>query len=339
MKKSIFRFRVYLSSFALLINEEIVKGMDQDLLHRFLGGKVTPAEKTEIKQWISESEEHTSRLFKERMIFDAMIISGEIPNDRIVPVRRKRLSYLFVEFSKIAAVAAIMFVVGAYFYSRKMEEIYLATNTISVPVGQRANIQLPDGTNVWLNARSHMTYPAYFTGEKREIELDGEAYFEVTHDVEKPFIVHTDGFDIKVLGTKFNVKAYKDSEDFTTALMEGAVEVTNKNNTDNSIRLLPDQKVDYQNGRLLCSSIENYDVYRWREGLLCFKNVRFSDLMKQFENSYGVNIIIGKEKVKEKIFSGKLRISDGVDNALRILQKDGGYIFEWDESGTTIYIK
>ena len=102
---------------------------------------------------------------------------------------------------------------------------------------------------------------------------------------------------------------------------------------------MPDQKVDYQNGRLLCSSIENYDVYRWREGLLCFKNVRFSDLMKQFENSYGVNIIIGKEKVKEKIFSGKLRISDGVDNALRILQKDGGYIFEWDESGTTIYIK
>lgn len=313
--------------------------MEQDLLHRFFEGKVTSKEKKDIKQWIAESDEHRDQLFKERMIFDAMIVSGKIPNSKSEPVKRKPLLRVFVELSKIAAVVVVMLIAGIYFYTQKMNEINLATNTIIVPVGQRANIQLPDGTNVWLNARTQMTYPAYFTGAKREIELNGEAYFEVSHDSEKPFVVHTKSFEVKVLGTKFNVKAYNDTEDFTTALMEGSVEVTNTMNKNNTIRLLPDQKVDYREGQLLCSSIEDYDIYRWREGLMCFKDIQFIDLIRQFENSYGVSIIIENEKAKEKVFSGKLRISDGIDNALRILQKDGGYIFEWDESGTTIYIK
>lgn len=313
--------------------------MEQDLLHRFFEGKVTSKEKKDIKQWIAESDEHRDQLFKERMIFDAMIVSGKIPNSQSEPVKRKPLLRVFVELSKIAAVVVVMLIAGIYFYTQKMNEINLATNTIIVPVGQRANIQLPDGTNVWLNARTQMTYPAYFTGAKREIELNGEAYFEVSHDAEKPFVVHTKSFEVKVLGTKFNVKAYNDTEDFTTALMEGSVEVTNTMNKNNTIRLLPDQKVDYREGRLFRSSIEDYDIYRWREGLMCFKDIQFIDLIRQFENSYGVSIIIENEKAKEKVFSGKLRISDGIDNALRILQKDGGYIFEWDESGTTIYIK
>lgn len=313
--------------------------MEQDLLHRFFEGKVTSEEKKDIKQWIAESDEHRDQLFKERMIFDAMIVSGKIPNSQSEPVKRKPLLRVFVELSKIAAVVVVMLIAGIYFYTQKMNEINLATNTIIVPVGQRANIQLPDGTNVWLNARTQMSYPTYFTGAKREIELNGEAYFEVSHDAEKPFVVHTKSFEIKVLGTKFNVKAYNDTEDFTTALMEGSVEVTNTMNKNNTIRLLPDQKVDYREGQLLCSSIEDYDIYRWREGLMCFKDIQFIDLIRQFENSYGVCIIIENEKAKEKVFSGKLRISDGIDNALRILQKDGGYIFEWDESGTTIYIK
>lgn len=313
--------------------------MEQDLLHRFFEGKVTSEEKKDIKQWIAESDEHRDQLFKERMIFDAMIVSGKIPNSQSEPVKRKPLLRVFVELSKIAAVVVVMLIAGIYFYTQKMNEINLATNTIIVPVGQRANIQLPDGTNVWLNARTQMTYPAYFTGAKREIELNGEAYFEVSHDAEKPFVVHTKSFEVKVLGTKFNVKAYNDAEDFTTALMEGSVEVTNTMNKNNTIRLLPDQKVDYREGRLFRSSIEDYDIYRWREGLMCFKDIQFIDLIRQFENSYGVSIIIENEKAKEKVFSGKLRISDGIDNALRILQKDGGYIFEWDESGTTIYIK
>ena len=112
-------------------------------------------------------------------------------------------------------------------------------NTIKVPAGQRANLTLPDGTNVWLNARSEMRYPAVFTGNKREITLDGEAYFEVTHNEDKPFVVQTNKCNVEVLGTKFNVEAYSDSEDFCTSLMEGSVRVSDKGNPSESLVLAP----------------------------------------------------------------------------------------------------
>ena len=231
-----------------------------------------------------------------------------------------------------------MFLVGGYIYVRKMEEIRLANNIVTVPVGQRVNLQLPDGTSVWLNASSEIIYPAYFSGSTREIHLNGEAYFEVEHNASKPFIVHTETFDIKVLGTKFNVEAYKGMEGFTTALMEGSVEVTDRKNKDKSVRLYPAQKVAFRNGELCKSPIDNYDVYRWREGLICFKETRFADLMRQLEKNYGVRILINNEAVKEKVFSGKFRTTDGIDNALRLLQKEGHYTFEWDENKTTVCI-
>ena len=285
-----------------------------------------------------ESEKHKEVLVRERMVFDAMIVSGGITDRQSVQSRKKRTRVVFMELLRVAAVILVMFLVGGYIYVRKMEEIRLANNIVTVPVGQRVNLQLPDGTSVWLNASSEIIYPAYFSGSTREIHLNGEAYFEVEHNASKPFIVHTETFDIKVLGTKFNVEAYKGMEGFTTALMEGSVEVTDRKNKDKSVRLYPAQKVAFRNGELCKSPIDNYDVYRWREGLICFKETRFADLMRQLEKNYGVRILINNEAVKEKVFSGKFRTTDGIDNALRLLQKEGHYTFEWDENKTTVCI-
>lgn len=312
--------------------------MRRDILYKFFEGKASPKEQRLIGQWLDESEKHKEVLVQERMVFDAMIVSGEITDRQSVQSRKKRTRVVFMELLRIAAVILVMFLVGGYIYVRKMEEIRLANNIVTVPVGQRVNLQLPDGTSVWLNASSEIIYPAYFSGSTREIHLNGEAYFEVEHNASKPFIVHTETFDIKVLGTKFNVEAYKGMEGFTTALMEGSVEVTDRKNKDKSVRLYPAQKVAFRNGELCKSPIDNYDVYRWREGLICFKEVRFADLMRQLEKNYGVRILINNEAVKEKVFSGKFRTTDGIDNALRLLQKEGHYTFEWDENKTTVCI-
>lgn len=312
--------------------------MRRDILYKFFEGKVSPKEQRLIGQWLDESEKHKEMLVRERMVFDAMIVSGEITDRQSVQSRKKRTRVVFMELLRIAAVILVMFLVGGYIYVRKMEEIRLANNIVTVPVGQRVNLQLPDSTSVWLNASSEIIYPAYFSGSTREIHLNGEAYFEVEHNASKPFIVHTETFDIKVLGTKFNVEAYKGMEGFTTALMEGSVEVTDRKNKDKSVRLYPAQKVAFRNGELCKSPIDNYDVYRWREGLICFKETRFADLMRQLEKNYGVRILINNEAVKEKVFSGKFRTTDGIDNALRLLQKEGHYTFEWDENKTTVCI-
>ena len=312
--------------------------MRRDILYKFFEGKASPKEQRLIGQWLDESEKHKEVLVRERMVFDAMIVSGGITDRQSVQSRKKRTRVVFMELLRVAAVILVMFLVGGYIYVRKMEEIRLANNIVTVPVGQRVNLQLPDGTSVWLNARSEIIYPAYFSGSTREIHLNGEAYFEVEHNASKPFIVHTETFDIKVLGTKFNVEAYKGMEGFTTALMEGSVEVTDRKNKDKSVRLYPAQKVAFRNGELCKSPIDNYDVYRWREGLICFKEHRFADLMRQLEKNYGVRILINNEAVKEKVFSGKFRTTDGIDNALRLLQKEGHYTFEWDENKTTVCI-
>lgn len=312
--------------------------MRRDILYKFFEGKASPKEQRLIGQWLDESEKHKEVLVRERMVFDAMIVSGGITDRQSVQSRKKRTRVVFMELLRVAAVILVMFLVGGYIYVRKMEEIRLANNIVTVPVGQRVNLQLPDGTSVWLNASSEIIYPAYFSGSNREIHLNGEAYFEVEHNASKPFIVHTETFDIKVLGTKFNVEAYKGMEGFTTALMEGSVEVTDRKNKDKSVRLYPAQKVAFRNGELCKSPIDNYDVYRWREGLICFKETRFADLMRQLEKNYGVRILINNEAVKEKVFSGKFRTTDGIDNALRLLQKEGHYTFEWDENKTTVCI-
>ncbi|MFQ7712477.1 MAG: FecR family protein [Parabacteroides distasonis] len=312
--------------------------MRRDILYKFFEGKASPKEQRLIGQWLDESEKHKEVLVRERMVFDAMIVSGGITDRQSVQSRKKRTRVVFMELLRVAAVILVMFLVGGYIYVRKMEEIRLANNIVTVPVGQRVNLQLPDGTSVWLNASSEIIYPAYFSGSTREIHLNGEAYFEVEHNASKPFIVHTETFDIKVLGTKFNVEAYKGMEGFTTALMEGSVEVTDRKNKDKSVRLYPAQKVAFRNGELCKSPIDNYDVYRWREGLICFKETRFADLMRQLEKNYGVRILIDNEAVKEKVFSGKFRTTDGIDNALRLLQKEGHYTFEWDENKTTVCI-
>lgn len=275
--------------------------MRRDILYKFFEGKASPKEQRLIGQWLDESEKHKEVLVRERMVFDAMIVSGGITDRQSVQSRKKRTRVVFMELLRVAAVILVMFLVGGYIYVRKMEEIRLANNIVTVPVGQRVNLQLPDGTSVWLNASSEIIYPAYFSGSTREIHLNGEAYFEVEHNASKPFIVHTETFDIKVLGTKFNVEAYKGMEGFTTALMEGSVEVTDRKNKDKSVRLYPAQKVAFRNGELCKSPIDNYDVYRWREGLICFKETRFADLMRQLEKNYGVRILINNEAVKEKV--------------------------------------
>lgn len=318
-----------------------MQDMDKKILYKFFEGDATQQEKETVKQWLEASEEHHAELFKEREFFDAMILSGNKANKQIYSPTKKKypLRKIYVEFGKIAAVIAVMVTIGFYFYNGKMKEIGLATHRIVVPAGQRANLQLPDGTNVWLNARSEISYPAYFTGAAREIQLEGEAYLEVHPNKKQPFIVKTKKYDIEVLGTTFNVESYSDSDDFSTALMEGSIKISRQNKPQENILLSAGQKVVDQNGVLTADQIDDYDIYRWREGLICFKETNFAELMQRFEKCFGIQIVIDNLTISKKVFSGKFRISDGIDKALRVLQKDGNYTFERNKDDTIIYIK
>jgi len=318
--------------------------MNKETLYRYFEGMASREEEEAVYRWLDASAGNEEDLLKEREFFDAMILAGsaEDAKEKKVEVQKHfgiRIHSFVREVLKVAAVVAITVACGLYFHLADKKELLSAMNTISVPVGQRVNLKLPDGTLVWLNASSEIVYPAVFSGGKREVRLNGEAYFEVTHNIENPFVVRTEKCDIEVLGTKFNVEAYSNSNNFSTALMEGSVKVTGNDSSSRPVLLKPDQEVRLKDGRLMVSSINDYDQFRWREGLVCFKDVAFNELMTRFEKCYGIQIVVENRHLEEYTCSGKFRISDGVDNALRILQRDARYTFERNEDNSIIYIK
>ena len=317
--------------------------MDKEILYKFFDRQATASEKKEIEQWLEESQENREKLFAEREFFAAMILSGKLrEKDLVVENGRKQRKITFQsravlrELCKIAAVIAITVSIGLFFLQQNGGD---AMHTVTVPSGQRANLTLPDGTKVWMNARTEIQYPGVFSKSKREIKLNGEAYFEVSHNAKHPFIVHTNKCSIEVLGTKFNVEDYADSKDFSTALMEGSVKVSDNRQDKNTLILSPDQLVILKGGKLIAKDIADYDYYRWREGLVCFKDVGFEQLMHRFEKCYGVKIVIENDKWLEYGFTGKFRVSDGIDNALKILQKEAPYSFRKSADDSVIYIK
>lgn len=151
--------------------------------------------------------------------------------------------------------------------------------------------------------------------------------------------MHTQKCDIEVLGTKFNVEAYANSADFSAALLEGSVKLTNTQDASDRLVLTPNHYATFSNGKLRTEPIEDYDYFRWQEGLICFKNMEFEELMTRFEKYFDIKITIENEEIRTKVFSGKFRTSDGIDNALRILQKDAKYRYEKNSEATLIHIK
>lgn len=313
--------------------------MEKEILYKFFDGKASREEKEAIRIWLETSEENEQELFRKREFFDAMILSGD--TGKTTKEKKSRPFYLtaMLEMVKLAAVLAIAITCGTYAYKSEIKKIRQAMNTITVPAGQRVNLTLPDETNVWLNACSEMKYPAAFTGDKREITLNGEAYFEVTHNADKPFIVQTNKCNIEVLGTKFNVEAYNDSKDFCTSLLEGSVKIVEREKPSDNLILTPNQQATLVNGHLSSEPIADFDLFRWKEGLICFRNMHFKELMTRFEKCYGIHIIIENTNLADYVCSGKFRISDGIDKALSILQKDAQYTFIRSKDDSAIYIK
>ena len=155
------------------------------------------------------------------------------------------------------------------------EQTPIALQTITVPAGQRINITLADGTNVWLNARTTIQYPITFNEKERLVKLDGEAYFDVTKDKSKPFIVQTNNYNVEVLGTKFDVDSYSETEIFETTLMEGSVRISSLTDANESLMLTPHNKAYLHDGKLRVKPVDDYTPYRWRERDICIDHERF----------------------------------------------------------------
>ncbi|MBO0356094.1 MULTISPECIES: FecR family protein [Flavobacteriaceae] len=200
----------------------------------------------------------------------------------------------------------------------------LVYNTLNVPYGKKFEIVLSDGTQVYLNSGSSLTYPtAFYASGPRDVELTGEAYFTVESDSLRPFRVKTRELDTKVLGTQFNLSSYPDDETVQVVLVEGSLSVKRSNGFEASHLLLkPNQMAFYSNGHkeLQLTDVDVSRYIAWKEGILYFKNEDFIHITKKLERHYNVAIEIRGDLLKSERYTGRFK-TETIEEVLQGFQR------------------
>jgi ferric-dicitrate binding protein FerR (iron transport regulator) len=250
------------------------------------------------------------------------------PRNEVYSINKKqRKKY----FTGIAAAFIIAAAVGFALLKENKERLYTGNETATTK-GSKSTVKLPDGTLVMLNANSSLKYDENFKTDKREVTLQGEAYFDVAHDARRPFIIHTNTADIKVLGTVFNVRSFKDGY-FETALIKGKVSVFLKDQAEGSFVLKPGQKLMVQNkadnpgakSKLRSVKIDSITIVdslvvetSWTRDKLVFADKPLVEIVGELEKKFDVKIIFRSDKNKQIRYNGSFNDTD-LDEILEII--------------------
>lgn len=208
-------------------------------------------------------------------------------------------------------------------------------STLLVPYGKRSFLTLRDGTKVWINSGTEVRFPVNMEGKERSIYVDGEIYIEVAKDKERPFYVHTSGFDVRVYGTKFNVTSYKADKEKSVVLVEGSVSVCSKEETKEKevkeIFLHPDQMYHTTNRGPMITHVNALQYITWKDGIWQFTSESLESIALRLSRYYGVDIHCD-EKTAVKSCTGKLILFDDVDKTLRIIEEIFGVRYETNQN-------
>lgn len=315
--------------------------MNQELLNKYIAGDATPEEKEEVARWLDTDKKNMKEFLALRKLYDISIWQQEfapVAKDKLsLGNKRWTLRSASFELAKVAAIFILAFTI-VYSFLINEDNDSAKMQTIFVPPGQRAELTLTDGTKVWLNAKTTFTFPDKFTANNRRVTLDGEGYFDVTKNPEKPFIVNTERYDIKVLGTEFNVTAYSGSSVFETSLLKGAVEVFSPAK-ETKVSLEPHMRTYEENGILKKDTIEHENYFLWKEGLICFYDEPVDKMIEKLQLYYDVKIDVQNKTLLNNRYSGKFRTKDGVEHVLKVLQLNNKFSYEKDNDRNLITIK
>ncbi len=269
---------------------------------------------------------------------------------RIAPV--KRIWYRWVAAAAILILAGGL---GLWAVIRPANKL-VSRNAIETKKGSKSNIELPDGTRVWINADTRLTYDRNFGDGTREVQLTGEAYFDVVKDTKRPFIVHAGGMDVTVLGTAFNVRAYANDPKVEATLLRGSIEVTLKDNKDKKITLKPNEKITVRNTKTdtkkaaektqdvaepdfsvmtIRKDLADHDIL-WTRNKLVFDHKRLEEIVTELERWYSTDIEIINPDLRNKVFSGVFE-NKSLDEVIGALKLAGR--FEYEKRGDRVLLK
>lgn len=258
--------------------------------------------------------------FKEHKVADSEINDAWMQvkpsvRESVIPDYRKVQSYgsRLKAFMRMAAMLIMVSSIGLVIYLMSDQAATPGPSMVvkETPKGQKLTVSLPDGTQINLNSDSRIEFPSRFTGGIREVLLEGEAYFDVEHNINQPFVVRSGDISTIVLGTSFNVNAYADSPEIQVALVEGKVRVESDQAVQNTVTLNPDEMavISKESLEIEVSVFNQREIVGWKDGYLYFEKVAFSDIIERLERWYGVDFEISKEAAinSDWRFNGKFQ--------------------------------
>lgn len=298
------------------------------LIEKYIKGTVSDEERKSVIKWLREHPENqrvynrlkaahvSSRIKDSKDISDtdsySLIVRKKIKNQE----KKKRYSY------GVIGVIALLIPVLILFYQYGNDHFTnssFALITERTSIGEQKEIVLPDGTQVVLNSGSILKYPSHFRGVNREVVLRGEALFDVTHNEEKPFIVKANEIDIRVLGTSFNVKSYKEDDNIETTLITGKVEILEDNKRP--VLLRPSQKATFnkKSTELVVDAVKSEEIVAWQKGVLIFNETPMRQIVLDMERKYDVKFNIESKELLHYKYTGTFNDLT-IEEVMRILK-------------------
>lgn len=254
------------------------------------------------EEWNAAASEMDTKL--QRQLFGQIKEKISQIDRTCLPEKENRPRKFYLWSARVASVILLLLMTGLSVYYYTMSQMIMPDMIVSVEKGQKANVVLPDGSKVWVNSDSRLSYGSRFNQKERVLSLEGEAYFEVTPDKDRPFIVETDELAVRALGTSFNVKSYEEEKDVSTVLMTGKVEVTSDYDR---LVLNPNERIVFnkQTGHMEKSTVENTgDYINWKYNALTFNGETFENIVHTLERYYNTRIVFESETLKKYRFTG-----------------------------------
>nr|WP_319509210.1 FecR family protein [uncultured Draconibacterium sp.] len=331
------------------MNDKNTENINQSILY-FIQGNANEKEHAEVLNWINENPENRKELFKQKDLWNA----AEIDSDRLIELENSEWRKLqhridkakvkrgfFKELVKIAAIIVVALGVGwmsHYLYTETASARKVEMRTVEAIKGQIKEVFLADGTHVWLNAGSQLSFPSDFTEKNREISLHGEAYFEVTSSEKNPFLVKTGNHTVKVTGTKFNICEYPEDKMIETTLVEGKVKIISGNFFKD---LYPgEQATFYTETAEVLIGEKDFDIYTaWREGRYEFRNESVDKVFQIMERWWDVDIDYNKEAFKYEYISGVLRKHKPIKQHFEVINELVPIDYHIDNDDITVTLK
>ena len=327
-----------------LIANYLTEGLDKNALD-------------ELKTWIAASAENQQYFICQREIWFSAVsreAASDYDKDKAFENFRNRVEsqkeiqstsrrgFSLSALWRYAAVVAIIIAVGciSYWQGEVNVKDTFADISVEAPLGSKTKLYLPDGTLVWLNAGSRMTYSQGFGVDNRKVELEGEGYFEVKRNEKIPFFVKTKDLQLQVLGTKFNFRDYPEDHEVVVSLLEGKVGLNNLLREEKEAVLSPDERavLNKANGLLTVESVTASNASQWTDGYLFFDEELLPDIAKELERSYNVKIHIANDSLKTFRFYGNfVRREQNIQEVLEALASTEKMQYKIEERNITIY--